>query len=85
MKPGIYYKYRSEAEQARLAASCMYSGGGWYVCNCRVAPRKTYGWIVCRTAVGKGFPAVQIVRRDGSLVIAEDTYDGYLREVPCDF
>lgn len=83
-KPGIYYRYRSEAEDARFGAESITNGGGWYVCMARVLPRKTYGWIVCRPATHRDCYAVQICRKDGSMCYAGNTFDGMLRELPED-
>ena len=79
-KPGIYYRYRSEAEQGCWGAASITSGGGWYVCMARVLPRKTYGWIVCRSTASAD--TMQICCKDGSMRYAVNTYDGMLRELP---
>lgn len=83
-KPGIYYKYRSEALTAIMGAESI-SKGGWYIAVARVLPRKTYGWIVIRECVYNGEPAIEIACRDGSMRYAARTYDGDLEEITCSF
>lgn len=83
-KPGIYYQYRSEAETARFYAESTTNGGGWCIINARVLPRKSWGWIVCRSASHRDCYAVQICCKDGSMCYAGHTFDGMLRELPED-